>query len=198
MFGPLLLSLAALTLWIFLGAQKPDDAASLVAAAGIVTPSVTQRDPAEVSPSGQAAVFQPVASGPASTTNNDDPSPSQAAPASADDARHRTTVVGEWHDEYRGQRHLTVRSDGTATMVVEPDSLGKLLFADKLTFKIEWQIQAGRIIMKTVGGEPEGKTRLVTKLYGDRAEYQIRELSDERMLLRDPDGKTEYDWRRPE
>jgi hypothetical protein len=38
---------------------------------------------------------------------------------------------------------------------------------------------------------------LILKLYGKEAEYTILELTDDRMLLLDSDGKTRYDWRRP-
>ena len=51
--------------------------------------------------------------------------------------------------------------------------------------------------MKTLGGEPKSKVQLVLKLYGSEADYKILELTDERMLLLDADGKTKYDWRRP-
>jgi hypothetical protein len=114
------------------------------------------------------------------------------------DERQRRVIVGKWHDEYRGKRHLTVRADGTGTMVVEPDGIGKKLFAARLTFDIEWSIADGRVMMKTLGGEPKSKVQLILKIYGQEADYTILELNDDRLLLLDADGKTRYDWRRPE
>ncbi len=36
------------------------------------------------------------------------------------DERCRQAILGEWYDDYRGKRHMTVRGvDGTGTMVVE-------------------------------------------------------------------------------
>jgi hypothetical protein len=117
-------------------------------------------------------------------------------PQSADD-RQRQAILGKWEDEYRGKRHLTVREDGTGSMVVEPDGIGKRLFAPELTLELEWTVADGRATMKMIRGEPKSKVQLILKLYGQEAEYQILELTGEQMLLLDPDGKTRYDWRRP-
>ncbi len=105
-------------------------------------------------------------------------------PASSDpDERQRRTITGKWHDEYHGKRHLTVRADGTGTMVVEPNGIGKKLFAARLTFEIEWTIADGRVTMKMLNGEPKSKVQLILKIYGQEADYTILELNDERMLL---------------
>src|SRR5436190_5994851 len=113
------------------------------------------------------------------------------------DSRSRAKVVGEWEDDYQGKRHLSVNEDGTGTMVVDLDGIGKRLFAARLSFDLDWSVADGRIVMKTLGGEPKSKVQLVLKLYGSEADYKILELTDERMLLLDADGKTKYDWRRP-
>lgn len=117
--------------------------------------------------------------------------------ATISEQRYRNSIAGLWEDEYRGKRHLTVRGDGTGTMVVEPDGIGKKLFAPRLTFDLVWSLDDDKITMKLLHGEPKSKVQLILKLYGQEAEYTIRELTGDRMLLLDPDGKTEYDWRRP-
>jgi hypothetical protein len=113
------------------------------------------------------------------------------------DQRFERAIVGKWEDDYRGKRHLTVNDDGTGKMVVEPDGLGRALFADRLSFDIEWSISEGRVTMRMLGGEPESKVNLILKLHGREAEYKILNLDDGQMLLLDSDGKTQYDWRRP-
>jgi hypothetical protein len=127
-----------------------------------------------------------------STAGGDDPISSDP------DERHRRAITGKWHDEYHGKRHLTVRADGTGTMVVEPNGIGKKLFAARLTFEIEWIVADGRVTMKMLNGEPKSKVQLILKIYGQEADYTILELNGERMLLLDADGKTRYDWRRHE
>lgn len=120
------------------------------------------------------------------------PSP---APAPDGDARLRRLVVGTWADEYKGKRTMTVRPDGTATMVVELEGLNALL-GSRLRFDMEWAIEDGRLKKRTIGGEPSGRVNLILKAMGDRVDEPILELSEERLLLLDGDGRTRYDWRR--
>ncbi len=119
-------------------------------------------------------------------------------PASEKDSRFRKLVLGTWADEYKGKRTMTIRSDGTATMLVELDGLTAMLFASKLRFDMVWSVEEGRLKKRTVGGEPAGKVRLILATMGDRVDEPILELTDKRLLLLDADGKTKYDWRRVE
>jgi hypothetical protein len=132
-------------------------------------------------------------SGAADDARDDDNSVSPQDP----DDRFRKVILGDWEDDYHGKRHLTVRDDGTGTMLVEPDGIGKRLFAAELKFELEWAVSDGRVTMTMIRGEPKSKVQLILKLYGQEAAYKILEMSDERMLLLDSDGKTRYDWRRP-
>jgi len=114
------------------------------------------------------------------------------------ETRRKDLILGQWEDEYRGKRRLTVNADGTGRMLVEPEGIGKRLFAAELKFDIEWVLRDGRVTLKMLRGEPKSKVQLILKLYGSEAEYKIMELTDERMLLLDADGMTRYDWRRPD
>jgi hypothetical protein len=107
-------------------------------------------------------------------------------------------VLGVWRDFYRGERTLTLNADGTGTMVVKLAGMAKKLFAETLQFDLTWQFEEGRLVMSTVDGRPASKFELIRKLYGDRADYEVLELTADQMRLRDAGGKTEYDWRRPE
>jgi len=107
-------------------------------------------------------------------------------------------VLGEWRDNYRGERTLILRDDLTGIMEVKLAGFARKLFAEKLYFDIEWSIEDGSISLKTVSGRPEAKFEMIRKLYGDEATYAILEVDASRMHLLDGDGKTEYDWRRPE
>lgn len=138
--------------------------------------------------------------GPDETGTPYEESGSSAAAASMQpqtpEEKQRLELVGQWEDDYRGKRYLTLKEDGTATMIVEPAGIGKTLFAPKLIFDAEWRIEEGRLHLWTKGGEPKGKVRMVLKMFGDRAEQDILELTADRLRLRDTDGKTEYEWRR--
>ncbi len=49
---------------------------------------------------------------------------------------------------------------------------------------------------RTTGGEPATRVKLVLKLEGDRVDQPILELTDDRLVLLDKDGKIKYNWRR--
>ena len=118
-----------------------------------------------------------------------------ATDADSDD-QYRAIVVGTWEDDYQGHRTLTVQKNGTATMVVELEGLAATLYAKQMTFDEEWSIVDGRLKLKTVGGEPEGRVNLIINTMGDVSEQDILELTPDRMLLLDADGETKYDWRK--
>jgi len=107
-------------------------------------------------------------------------------------------VLGVWRDFYRGERTLTLHADGTGSMVVRLAGVAKKLFAETLEFDLAWGFEDGRLVMSTVAGRPASKFEVIRKLYGDRADYEVLEVSPDQMRLRDAGGKTEYDWRRPE
>jgi hypothetical protein len=112
------------------------------------------------------------------------------------DDEMRRRAIGVWTDTYRGERTMTLREDGTATMVVVPAGLAATLFAERLQFEMTWDIQEGRIIKKTTGGEPADKVRVIVKALGDRVEEEIQELTRERLVLVDQNGTTTYQWTR--
>jgi hypothetical protein len=83
-------------------------------------------------------------------------------------------------------------------MIVELEGVQAALVAPRLRFDMTWSIEDGRLRMRTVGGEPAGKVNMILKVWGDRANQPILELTHGRLLLLDADGKTRYDWRRVE
>lgn len=114
----------------------------------------------------------------------------------ARDEQFRRLVVGTWQDEYQGRRTMTLKDDGTGTMVVELDGLKGKLFAPRLEFEMVWSVAEGRLKKRTLKGEPATTVQLILKAMGDRVDERILELTPDRLLLLDKDGKTKYDWRR--
>jgi hypothetical protein len=112
------------------------------------------------------------------------------------DAELRHSVVGTWHDEYQGRRTMTVRADGTATMLVQLQGWKAALYASELQFDMVWSIEAGRLKKRTTGGRPATRVKAILATLGDQTEEQILELTANRLLLLDRDGKRQYDWRR--
>jgi hypothetical protein len=63
---------------------------------------------------------------------------------------------------------MTLKEDGTATMLVELSGLKATLFADRLRFDMKWTVEHGRLKEQTIGGEPAGQVQAILKMMGDR------------------------------
>jgi hypothetical protein len=122
--------------------------------------------------------------------------PAPAAPQSDPDAPLRRLVVGVWTDDYQGKRTMTLRADGTGTMLVELSGWRAMLSAPRSEFHMVWSIEGRRLKKRTVGGEPRTQVQLILKTMGDHVDEPILELNAARLLLLDGDGHTRYDWRR--
>jgi hypothetical protein len=123
--------------------------------------------------------------------------PLQLDPAASDpDAAFAKQMLGTWEDDYEGHRILTLRPDGTGTMIVELKGFAATIFATKLTFEEKWSIENGRVTMKATGGEPAVKVRLVLSIHGDSSTQRIVEVTDDRMILVEEPSGTRFEWRR--
>lgn len=112
------------------------------------------------------------------------------------DARFRSIVFGTWEDNYQGKRTMTLKEDGTGTMIVELNGLRAALSAPRLTFYMKWSLKDGRLKKQTISGEPEAQVKMILSTMGDHVDEPILELTEDRLLLLDKDGKTKYDWKR--
>ncbi len=116
----------------------------------------------------------------------------------AQDQRYRQLVLGTWEDDYEGHRTMTLNEDGSGTMIVELSGMKATLFAARLEFNMQWTLQGGRLQKRTIDGTPARRVNMILKMMGDRVDEPILELTDDRLLLLDKDGVTQYDWRRKE
>ena len=114
----------------------------------------------------------------------------------AEDEKVRRKLLGIWQDEYQGKRTMTLNEDGTGTMLVELSGVKAALYASKLRFDMKWLLDGKKLAKMTVGGEPAAKVNLILNTMGNTAEDTILEVTEDRLLLLDKDGKTKYDWRR--
>jgi len=116
-------------------------------------------------------------------------------PANDEDARLRKLAIGTWTDNYKGKRTMHLLEDGTATMHVELSGFNAIL-GSKMRFDMIWSVKDGRLKKQTIGGEPSGRVSMILKMMGDRVDEPILKMTEQRMILLDKDGKTQYDWRR--
>ena len=105
-------------------------------------------------------------------------------------------VIGVWEDDYQGKRTMTLKEDGTGTMVVELSGWRAALSARRLRFDMVWSVEDGRLKKQTVGGEPETQVRMILSTMGDQVDEPILELTEDRLVLLDQDEETKYEWRR--
>jgi translocator protein len=121
---------------------------------------------------------------------------SPSTDSSLKDDEFRKLAAGTWHDDYQGSRTLTLREDGTGTMVVELNGLKAALVARRLQFDMVWSIANGRLKKRSLGGAPSTQVSMILKTMGDTVDEPILELTEDRLLVLDQDGNTRYDWRR--
>jgi hypothetical protein len=124
------------------------------------------------------------------------PASSETPAKSRPDTEQRRLIIGTWEDHYQGKRTMTVRADGTATMIVELSGAKAVLYASRLRFDMVWSLDQGRLRKRTVGGEPSGRVKLILNLMGNQVNESILELTDERLVLLDENGRTRYEWKR--
>jgi hypothetical protein len=117
-------------------------------------------------------------------------------PSETPDERATRQILGVWSDNYQGKRTMTLQPDGVGSIVVELEGMTANLFAAQLTFEIRWKVENGRLHKKVLGGEPKARVNMVLSTLGDETDEEILELTPDRLLLLDKDGKTQYDWRR--
>ncbi len=109
----------------------------------------------------------------------------------------RNAVIGHWKLERDGQRLLSLRVDGTATMDVTLTAWQAVLFGERMRFDILWSLDGDALVLQTTGGEPATAVEAITKIYGVVRRQPILEIDQDHMLLKDPDpGERDHDYRR--
>jgi hypothetical protein len=136
---------------------------------------------------------------PAAETPDEVTAASEQPSTSTDPAAdQRALLLGRWVDEFYGRRIFDFRDDGTATMVLELDAIGKMLYGPKLTFFVDWQLHDGVLSLKMTGGEPDGTAVKLAKLFGESSEQRLEAISTEELQLRSLDSQTLYTHKRLE
>ena len=130
------------------------------------------------------------------TTRSEESPQPQESPDQDADAQARRLVLGTWTDNYQGKRTMTLKEDGTGTMVVELSGMKARLFASRLVFEMVWTLEDGRLKKQTLRGQPPGRVALILKTMGDRVDEPILELTNQQLVLLDKDGETRYTWTR--
>jgi hypothetical protein len=122
-----------------------------------------------------------------------DPSPEQIAPETA---RLSNLIVGSWKQNFYGERTLTVKSDGTASMTILPSGVFTLGFGPKIDLTMFWAVKDGHLDYGVSGGTPADKVKLAASTWGDHWVEKIIELTDTKLDLLSVDGSSHSIWER--
>jgi hypothetical protein len=122
--------------------------------------------------------------------------PTANLPPDDPNERRRRLALGTWQDEYQGKRTMVLKDDGRGTMDIAFSGLNATLFGPRMHFDLAWSIEGGHLVERTTGGEPAAAVNAILKIFGDRLDQPILELTADRLLLEDPKNKKQYDWRR--
>lgn len=105
-------------------------------------------------------------------------------------------LIGCWKDSFCGQRTLTLKTDGSATMHLELDFAGRLLYGKTLEFDMRWSLDESIVTFEIVAGRPVDAARSAMKLWGEAFEYRVELVDGERLHAWASDDSTLYKLRR--
>lgn len=148
--------------------------------------------PAEVrqgdSAQGNAAVATEAGAGESAT-------PPRESEVDPEAARILRLLTGTWTRESYGTRELTIRSDGTASMVIKPSTVYALVFGPRIDIEVAWELQDGYVDYKVTSATPEDKFEMAKQTWGDHWHEKIHKLDETTLILLGENGD-EYVWNR--
>ncbi len=128
-------------------------------------------------------------------------SPLPEAPTAPDQLTPRQIerlVSGAWTSEYYGTRYLTIRNDGSATVLFQANTLASMFVGRLLKIEYTWEYdsQHMQVVFRMEQGAPEQGAEYVAKLWGKLQKQDVISVCREQLHMRDLDGKTEHHWKR--
>lgn len=157
------------------------------------------------------ATPDPVEAIPGATVDDMPPQPTEAvtvAHETSDDGQSRPTfspkltnvsasqLIGRWRDSFFGTRTLTLKADGTATMVLDLDFAGRLLYGKRLEFDMKWSLKNGVVTIDILEGRPAAASKSATGAWGSRYQYLLDRVDAEAVEMRSSDGAMNHTLKR--
>lgn len=105
-------------------------------------------------------------------------------------------IVGSWKQDFYGERTLTVKADGTASMTILPSGVFALGFGPKIDLTMFWSVKDGHLDYGVNGGTPSDKVKLAASTWGDHWVEKIIELNETKLDLLSVDGSSHSIWER--
>ncbi len=125
------------------------------------------------------------------------PSGDQELPVtpSVERAGLKQRLVGTWRREFFGEQQLTVRDDGTATVVAWPDGIWRVLLGARLEATFRWSLHGRTVTYHFLSGRPAFKIGVARKLWGDQFEQQVVTADSDHLVLQWADGDVDQWFR---
>ena len=169
------------------------------------TPEPTTPEPTEVTPPkpGEPTADSTADSGTSQSadalavvndTSVDDQSPPKLTPKLP--SASVSQLVGRWRDSFFGTRTLTLNADGTATMVLDLDFAGRLLYGKRLEFDMKWSLENGVVTIDILEGRPAAASKSATGTWGSRYEYLLDRVEEDAVEMRSSDGTMNHTLKR--
>ncbi|MFT4557257.1 MAG: hypothetical protein ACI8P0_002343 [Planctomycetaceae bacterium] len=125
-----------------------------------------------------------------------EPKETPVEPVDPETARLSKLIVGSWRQDYYGERTLTVKADGTATMTILPSGVFAFGFGPKIDLTMFWSVKDGHLDYGVNGGTPDDKVKLAAKTWGDHWVEKIISLDESKLDLLSVDGSSHSIWER--
>ena len=104
-------------------------------------------------------------------------------------------LVGKWEQTKSSSKQiLTIKENGTATMLIEPQGLWTAVLGKQVSIDIEWSLDAATLTLRAVGGKPENKLDYIKQLWGSEFVREINSIEDKMFTLRDDKGDVSQKW----
>lgn len=180
---PIVIALAG-AIGFYLTADEGEGPAVDETASGETQPTDTSKPGEDSSPKDNTAGTKPA----------EEPSTDEDA---REIARITKLLAGTWTRESYGNRRLTIREDGTASMVIKPSTVYALVFGDRIDIEVKWELQDGYVDYKVTSATPAEKFEMAKKAWGDHWHEKINKLDENTLILLGEEGD-EYEWTRVE
>ena len=112
-------------------------------------------------------------------------------------ARITKLLAGTWTRESYGNRRLTIRQDGTASIAIKPSTVYAVVFGDRIDIEVKWELQDGYVDYKVTSATPAEKFEMAKNTWGDHWHEKIHKLDEKKLILLGEEGD-EYEWTRVE
>lgn len=91
---------------------------------------------------------------------------------------------------------MTLNADGTATMVLDLDFAGRLLYGKRLEFDMKWSLENGVVTIDILEGRPAAASKSATGTWGSRYEYLLDRVEEDAVEMRSSDGTMNHTLKR--